>query len=89
MLTGNVDGQAPSRVLVDHDEHANGSPVVSAICDEIVRPDVVGELGTAADARAVGEPQTASFRLFLWDLEPLLPPDALDPLVVHVPALPH
>ena len=31
------------------------------------------------------EPQPAPFRLLLWDLQPLPPPDALDPLGVHVP----
>ena len=34
------------------------------------------------------KPQPAPFRLFLWNLKPLLPPDALYPLVIDPPALP-
>jgi hypothetical protein len=38
------------------------------------------------DTRAVGKPQTAAFGLFVWNLQPLTPPDALDPLVINDPA---
>ena len=39
-----------------------------------------------AEARAIRQPQTTTFRLFLWDLQPLTPPDPLDPLIVDPPA---
>ena len=39
------------------------------------------------DARPVVQPKPSAFRLFLGHLQPLAPPDALDPLVVDVPAL--
>jgi hypothetical protein len=43
-------------------------------------------LGPQADARSVRLPQTTAFRLLLWHLQPLTPPDPLDPLVVDQPA---
>lgn len=43
-------------------------------------------LGAQPDARSVIEPETAAFRLLLRHLEPLAPPDTLDPLAVHMPA---
>ena len=39
-----------------------------------------------ADARAVRQPEPAAFRLLLGNLQPLTPPDPLDPLVVDHPA---
>lgn len=38
------------------------------------------------DARAVCEPQAPAFWLFVGNLQPLTPPDAFDPLVIHEPA---
>ena len=46
-------------------------------------PDVIGPARPQTDAGSVVEPQPAPFRLLLWDLQPLPPPDALDPLGVH------
>ena len=53
--------------------------------DEVIGPDVIGPARPQTDAGSVVEPQPAPFRLLLWDLQPLPPPDALDPLGVHVP----
>ena len=47
---------------------------------------MIAMLRAQPDARAVIEPQTAAFRLLVWNLQPLTPPDAFDPLVVHQPA---
>ena len=38
------------------------------------------------DARTVCQPQTTTFWLFVGNLQPLTPPDPLDPLVIHEPA---
>jgi hypothetical protein len=57
-----------------------------AILDEVVGPHVIAMLGPQAEARAVRQPQTTAFWLLLGDLQPLAPPDPLDPLVVHQPA---
>ena len=51
-----------------------------------VGPDVIAVLRPQPDARSVGQPQPASFGLFIGDLQPLASPDALDPLVVDYPA---
>ena len=47
---------------------------------------MVRPIGAQPDAGAVVEPQTASLRLFGGHLQPLAPPQALDPLVVDLPA---
>ena len=47
---------------------------------------MVGPLGAQPDAGAIVEPQTSPLRLFAVDLQPLAPPQALDPLVVDLPA---
>ena len=43
-------------------------------------------LGPQSQARAIAEPETTSLRLLHRNLQPLLPPDPLDALVVHRPA---
>ena len=39
-----------------------------------------------AHARSIVQPKPPLLSLLLWDLQPFTSPDALDPLVVHVPA---
>ena len=56
-----------------------------AVFDKIVRPHVVAVFRAQPDARTVCQPQTA-FWLFVRNLQPLTPPDPLDPLVIHEPA---
>ena len=79
------NGHAPPGELIDHGEHAELPPIVCSIHDEVIGPDVIGPARPQTDAGSVVEPQPAPFRLLLWDLQPLPPPDALDPLGVHVP----
>src|SRR2546430_3651028 len=57
-----------------------------AVLDKVVGPDVIAVLRPQPDARSVGQPEPASFGLFMGDLQPLASPDALDPLVVDYPA---
>jgi hypothetical protein len=47
---------------------------------------VVRPLRPQPDAGAIVEPEPGPFRLLLRHLQPLAPPDPLDPLVVHPPA---
>ncbi len=54
--------------------------------DEVVGPDVIRPLGAQPDAGAVIEPKPAPLRLLAGHLQPLAPPQALDPLVVDLPA---
>jgi len=44
--------------------------------------------GPQTDTGAVIEPQPTPFGLSLGDLEPLLTPDTLHPLVVYLPTIP-
>ena len=49
---------------------------------------MVGVLRSQADTRSVRQPETATLGLLARNLQPLTPPDALDPLVVDLPASP-
>ena len=59
---------------------------MGSIFHEVVRPDVIAVLRSKTDARSVMEPQTTAFGLLLGNLQPLTPPDPLNPLVVDDPA---
>ncbi len=59
---------------------------MSAIFDEVVRPDMVWILGPQPDARSVIEPESSSLQLLMWNLQPLPPPDPLDAFEVDDPA---
>jgi hypothetical protein len=72
--------------LVDHAEHAELTPITGAVLDEVIGPHMIGALRPQPDAGAVVEPQAAALRLPRRHLQPLLPPDALDALVVGAPA---
>ena len=80
------DGDAFPGELVDHVQHAELPPVVSAVLDEVVGPDVVGIFRPKSDAGSIVQPQPASLRLPGRDLQPFLAPDPLDALDVHSPA---
>ncbi len=78
--------QALPGVLVDHRQDLQRPAVVGPLEDEVVGPDVVSALRPEPHARAVIPPQAASFGLLPGHLESFLPPDPLDPLLVHAPA---
>src|SRR5690606_6510480 len=80
------DGQAFPCELVDDVEHAELAPVMGAILDKVVAPDMIGILRPQSDAGSVVEPEPSFLRLLLWHFEPLLPPDPLHPFAVHLPA---
>ena len=72
-LTGCPDRQAFMGELVDHVEHAIFPSIVGAVLDKVVGPD-----------SRMQDPATLG--LFVADLQPLTPPDPLDPRVVDDPA---
>jgi hypothetical protein len=74
--------------LVDNVEHADPAPVVGAVLDEVVGPDMIAVLGSEPDAGAVSQPEATTLRLPGGNLQPLASPDPLDPLVVDEPAGP-
>ncbi len=58
------NGPALSGVLVDHREHAQGTPVMGTVLDEVKGPDVVATARTQTGTTLVVEPQPScpSFR---------------------------
>jgi hypothetical protein len=85
---GDANGQALMGELVDDIEHAEPAPVVRAVLEEVVGPDVIAVLGTQADTGAVVKPEATALGLSGRNLQPLAPPDPLHPLVVDEPAGP-
>ncbi len=85
---GYADGQALMRELVDDVEHADLAPVVGAVLDEVVGPDVIAVLGPEPDTGAVVQPEAPALWLPGRHFQPLASPDPLDPLVVDEPAGP-
>ena len=85
-LPCDTDRQALAGELVDDAQHPERLSIVGAVGDEVIGPDMVGALRAQTDARTVIEPETATFRLFGWDFQPLTSPDPLDTLLVHRPA---
>ncbi len=82
-----MNGQAFTGKFVDDGQHAECLAIMGAIHDEIVAPDVVSVCRPQPDARSVIQPQPASFRLFVRNLEPFAPPDALYPFETDGPAI--
>jgi hypothetical protein len=85
-LASDTDRQAFVGKLVNDIEHPISASIVGAVLDKVVGPDVIAVLRPQPDARSIGQPEPASFGLFIGDLQPLASPDALDPLVVDYPA---
>ena len=54
--------------------------------DEVVTPHVIATLRPQPDTRAVIEPKTASWLVFLGNLQPLTAPDALHPVRAGIPS---
>ena len=54
--------------------------------DEVVAPDVIAIRRPEPNARAVFKPETSLLQLFLRNLQPLSPPQPLDPAVADPPA---
>jgi hypothetical protein len=85
---GHTNGQAFMGELVDNVEHADPAPVVGAVLDEVVGPDMIAVLGSEPDAGAVSQPEATTLRLPGGNLQPLASPDPLDPLDVEEPSGP-
>lgn len=81
------DGEALACVLLDHAQHTKRSSIVGAVLDEVIGPDMAFVRRPQPHARAVIQPETAAFWLFHRYFPPLSPPDAVNPLLVHMPAV--
>jgi len=86
-LPSTLDRQTLPRVLTEHGQQLQCSTVMCPAAHEVVRPDVILMEWPEPDARAVAQPQPTSFRLPPGHLQPLLMPDPLNTLVVHMPVL--
>ena len=80
------DGQTFVRGLVDQVQDPIPPSLVRAFLDEVIGPDMVGPLVAQTDALSVRKPDATVLGLFGGNLQPLAPPDPLDPLVVDDPA---
>jgi len=80
------DRQAFAAELIDDVQRSVGSPVFCSVMHEVIRPDMVNMPGPETDARSVIEPEPRFPRLLHGNLQPLTTPQALDPLVVQLPA---
>lgn len=79
------NGQTLSTEFVDNRQYLDWTTVVSAVCHEIIGPDMAAVGGSKPDTRPVVEPQTPSFGLLLGNFQPLLTPDAFHPLMIDSP----
>ena len=77
--------QAPTRELIDHGQHAEGTTVLGAVLDKVIRPDMARTLSLWLNAGTVIQPQPAAFGSFLRHFKAFSPPDPIDPLQVHPP----
>ena len=68
--------------------HPACPPVMIAVLDEGVTPHMFCLVSPQAPAGAVGVPPAPTFRFSGRHLEPLTPPDPLDPLVVDLTTQP-
>ena len=87
-LSRDAHRQALASELVDDAQHPERFSVVSAVCDEVVGPDMVGMLRPKPDAGVLIAPESPTPGLLVRNLQPLASPDPLDPLVVDQPAGP-
>ena len=86
-LSTDLDRQTLPRVLVEHGQKLQRTAVMGPRAYQVVGPHVILVQWPEPDARAIVEPQPTPFRLPSGHFQPLLPPDTLHTLVVHLPAL--
>ena len=81
-----TDRQALPRELIDQVQHPHRPSIVRKRADEVVRPDVIRPLRPQPHARSIVEPQPPARLLLLGNLQPFAAPDALHPILAHLPA---
>ena len=85
-LAPDPDCQALPGELVQEVERAKGPPVMGPMMHEVIEPNTVPPARRAAGHRNRRSAQTSPLRLLSGHLQPLAPPQALDLLVVDLPA---
>ena len=87
-MPSELDRAAFARVFIDDREHSKHPPVVGAVLDEVLRPDMGSLLGPQADTGPVIEQQSPPSWLLPGHFQARLPPKPLNSLVVDVPTSP-
>jgi hypothetical protein len=85
-LAGDPDRQGLAGELVDHAQHPKLAAIAGPVLDEVVGPDLIWPLRPQPDAGSIRQPQPVPLGLPGRHLQPLPPPDPLDPLAVDLPA---
>ena len=83
-----TDQQALPRGLIDQVQQSYRSAIVCSCTHEVVAPHVVDVRRPEPYARAIVEPQPASWLLLLGYLQPFTTPDPLNPVLADLPARP-
>ena len=61
--SGYADGQTLAGELIDDVEHADPAPIMGAVLNKVVGPDVIAVLGPQPDTGAVVQPEPTALRL--------------------------
>ena len=74
-------------MLVDQRQDVKAPAIVGLGLHEVEAPDVIAVDWAQPNARTVVQPKSAAWSMPLRDLEPLATPDALNPVLAHLPAV--
>src|SRR5690606_37841395 len=80
------DRQAFAAEFIKDVQRSKHLAVIGAAMNKIIRPDMIPVFRPQPDTGSVIQPQPALLWLPRWHFQPLPPPQALDPLVVHLPS---
>lgn len=80
--------QAFSGEFINNHKDAKRLSFMGPIHNEVIGPDMIGPARSQSDARTEIEPESATLRLLLRDIQSFLTPDPLNSLVVYQLAFP-
>jgi len=80
-----MDGEAFTRVFINDSEHTECTPVMGAVGDKVIRPDMTFVLWPEPNTRAVIKPKPAALWLLLRDFKPFTSPYTLNSFKVDRP----
>jgi len=84
-LTTHIDRKAFPAVLIQDREHPEPPPIPRPVMHKVIAPNMILMLRTKSNTGSIIQPQPPPFRLTLRDLQPLLPPQSFNTLVVDIP----
>jgi hypothetical protein len=83
-LSTHIDRKAFPAVFIKDREHPQRPTISSTVMHKIIAPDVILMLRTKSNTRPIVMPHPSPFRLTLGNLQPLLPPQPFNTLVIHL-----